>query len=79
MKGVGGFSHKDWCTFENRRSVSEARNFIDGDLVESFLDLPKPQMAMVVDKLNNEGMLDGTIQVTVEDLSLRISELAQLH
>uniref|UniRef100_H3G8E6 DNA damage-binding protein 1 n=1 Tax=Phytophthora ramorum TaxID=164328 RepID=H3G8E6_PHYRM len=45
VKGVGGFSHKDWRTFENRRSVSEARNFIDGDLVESFLDLPKPQMA----------------------------------
>uniref|UniRef100_A0AAV1TCU6 DNA damage-binding protein 1 n=1 Tax=Peronospora matthiolae TaxID=2874970 RepID=A0AAV1TCU6_9STRA len=79
VKGVGGFSHKDWRTFENRRSVSEARNFIDGDLVESFLDLPKPQMAKVVDKLNNEGMLDGTNQITVEDLSLRIEELAQLH
>ncbi|KAI9993806.1 hypothetical protein PInf_016327 [Phytophthora infestans] len=79
VKGVGGFSHKDWRTFENRRSVSEARNFIDGDLVESFLDLPKPQMTKVVDKLNSDGMLDGTDQFTVEDLTLRIEELVQLH
>lgn len=79
MKGVGGFSHKDWRMFENRRSVSEARNFIDGDLVESFLDLPKAQMTKVVDKLNSDGMLDGTDQFTVEDLTLRIEELAQLH
>ncbi|CAH0488401.1 unnamed protein product [Peronospora farinosa] len=79
VKGVGGFSHKEWRTFENRRSASEARNFIDGDLVESFLDLPKPQMIKVVEKLNNDGMLDGTDQYTVEDLTLRIEELAQLH
>ncbi|GMF12407.1 unnamed protein product [Phytophthora lilii] len=79
VKGVGGFSHKEWRTFENRRSVSEARNFIDGDLVESFLDLTKPQMMKVVDKLNNDGMLDGMEQFTVEDLTLRIEELAQLH
>ncbi|KAG1687986.1 hypothetical protein DVH05_004505 [Phytophthora capsici] len=79
VKGVGGFSHKDWRMFENRRSVSEARNFIDGDLVESFLDLPKPQMMKVVEKLNNDGMLDGMDQITVEDLTLRIEELAQLH
>jgi DNA damage-binding protein 1 len=79
VKGVGGLSHKDWRTFENRRSVSEARNFIDGDLVESFLDLAKPQMTKVVDKLNNDGMLDGVDQFTVEDLTLRIEELAQLH
>ncbi|CAI5722603.1 unnamed protein product [Hyaloperonospora brassicae] len=44
-----------------------------------LLDLPKPEMAKVVEKLNNEGMLDGTNQITVEDLSLRIEELAQLH
>ncbi|DAZ92907.1 TPA: LOW QUALITY PROTEIN: hypothetical protein N0F65_013069, partial [Lagenidium giganteum] len=44
IKGVGGFSHKEWRMFENRRSVAEARNFIYGDLVESFLDLSKSEM-----------------------------------
>ncbi|KAI9905788.1 hypothetical protein PsorP6_013830 [Peronosclerospora sorghi] len=79
VQGVGGFSHKEWRTFENRRSVSEARNFIDGDVVESFLDLPKPQMFQVVEKLNNDGSVEGTEQLTVDDLTVRIEEFAQLH
>lgn len=79
IKGVGGFSHKEWRTFENRRSISEARNFIDGDLIESFLDLPKPQMAKVVELLNNDGQLDDKDPITVEDLTNRIEELAQQH
>ncbi|TDH74292.1 uncharacterized protein CCR75_001185 [Bremia lactucae] len=79
VKGVGGFSHKGWRTFENRRSVSEARNFIDGDLVESFLDLPKLEMTKVVDKLNSDGILNGAEQCTVEELTRRIEEFAQLH
>ncbi|TYZ63198.1 hypothetical protein PybrP1_012947 [[Pythium] brassicae (nom. inval.)] len=64
VKGVGGLSHKEWRTFENRRSVSEARNFVDGDLVESFLDLPKAQMAKVVELLNSDGQLDDKDPVT---------------
>lgn len=79
IKGVGGFSHKEWRTFENRRSISEAKNFIDGDLVESFLDLPKPQMAKVVELLNNDGHLEDKEPFTLEDLTNRIEELAQLH
>lgn len=79
IKGVGGFSHKEWRTFENRRSISEAKNFVDGDLIESFLDLPKPQMAKVVDLLNRDGHLDDKDPVTLEDLTNRIEELAQLH
>lgn len=79
IKGVGGFSHKEWRTFENRRSISEAKNFIDGDLIESFLDLPKVQMAKVVELLNNDGHLDDKEPITVEDLTTRIEELAQTH
>lgn len=79
VKGVGGFSHKEWRTFENRRSVSEAKNFIDGDLIESFLDLSKPQMHKVVELLNNDGHLEDPEPFTVEVLTLRIEELAQLH
>ena len=39
--GVGGFSHAKWRSFHNehRNKTAEARNYVDGDLVESFLDL----------------------------------------
>lgn len=79
VRGVGGFSHKEWRTFENRRAATEARNFIDGDLVESFLDLTKQQMRQVVDLLNADGHLEDKAPFTVEDLTDRIEELAQLH
>ena len=43
---VGGFKHSEWRSFRHElRGRSEpARNFIDGDLIESFLDL-KPEKA----------------------------------
>lgn len=79
VHGVGGFSHKEWRTFENRRAATEARNFIDGDLIESFLDLSKTQMHQVADLLNADGNVEDMAPFTVEDLTTRIEELAQLH
>jgi DNA damage-binding protein 1 len=79
IKGVGGFSHKQWRTFENRRSMSEAKGFIDGDLIESFLDLKKQEMAQVVEILNNEGNMEDEEPFSIENLTTRIEEFAQLH
>lgn len=76
IKGVGGFSHSEWRTFENRRSSVEAHNFIDGDLIESFLDLNKEEMKQVVDELNRE-QLEG--KMALETLTARIEELSQMH
>jgi DNA damage-binding protein 1 len=39
VSGVGGFSHEKWRSFHNEHRTAECKNFIDGDLVESFLDL----------------------------------------
>nr|CCA20849.1 predicted protein putative [Albugo laibachii Nc14] len=76
IQGVGGFSHSEWRTFENRRSSIEAHNFIDGDLIESFLDLSKDEMKQVVDELNRD-QLEG--KTTLEALAARIEELSQMH
>lgn len=47
VKGVGGLSHSEWRAFFNERRTSEASSFIDGDLVESFLELPEAKMEEV--------------------------------
>ena len=44
MKGVGGLSHSEWRSFENERRIGtgrpeEQRLFVDGDLIEQFLEL----------------------------------------
>jgi len=47
IKGVGGFSHGDWRSFSTDRKTVEARNFVDGDLIETFLDLKAEKMQEV--------------------------------
>ena len=51
VHGVGGLSHTQWRAFRNeRRPITEAsyaQNFIDGDLIESFLNLTPEKMTEV--------------------------------
>ncbi|PRP85120.1 hypothetical protein PROFUN_07191 [Planoprotostelium fungivorum] len=65
IKGVGGFEHRQWRSFYDDTKTSDAKNCIDGDLVESFLDLPSSKMQEVAKAL----------ETTVEDLSREIETL----
>lgn len=48
IRGVGGFSHREWRGFcSDKKESEQSFNFIDGDLIESFLDLKKPRMEEV--------------------------------
>lgn len=53
----------------------EAVNFIDGDLIESYLDLTPQQMQEVVDGLYGGRKLDKS----VEDLCKVVEELMSAH
>ncbi|KAL1180727.1 hypothetical protein V6Z11_A03G251400 [Gossypium hirsutum] len=68
IKGVGGLSHEQWRSFNNEKRTAEAKNFLDGDLIESFLDLSRGKMEEV-----SKGM-----GVSVEELSKRVEELTRL-
>ncbi|RQM27715.1 hypothetical protein B5M09_002429 [Aphanomyces astaci] len=67
IKGVGGLLHKEWRMYESKRTVNEARGFVDGDLIEGFLDLTKPHQQKAVDLLNVDGAMDGRPPVTPVD------------
>ncbi|XP_078433681.1 DNA damage-binding protein 1a-like [Wolffia australiana] len=69
IKGVGGLSHEQWRSFNNEKRTAEARNFLDGDLIESFLDLSRARMLDV----------STAMGVSVEDLCKRVEELTRLH
>lgn len=69
IKGVGGLSHEQWRSFSNERKTVEARNFLDGDLIESFLDLNRHRM----------DEISVALDVPVEELCKRIEELTRLH
>jgi DNA damage-binding protein 1 len=69
IKGVGGLSHEQWRSVNNWKKTVKARNFLDGDLIESFLDLNVSKM----DEISKE------MDVSVEELSKRVKELTMLH
>mmetsp|Transcript_63382 Transcript_63382/g.200458 ORF Transcript_63382/g.200458 Transcript_63382/m.200458 type:complete len:1099 (-) Transcript_63382:192-3488(-) len=72
LKGVGGLSHEGWRSFSNERKTCEARNFIDGDLIESFLDLKRERMEAVASHM-------GAQCGGVDELCKRVEELQRLH
>eukprot|EP00256_Glycine_max_P062141 XP_014631544.1 DNA damage-binding protein 1b [Glycine max] len=69
IKGVGGLSHEQWRSFNNEKKTVEARNFLDGDLIESFLDLNRSKM----------DEISKALDVSVEELCKRVEELTRLH
>jgi DNA damage-binding protein 1 len=69
IKGVGGLSHEQWRSFNNERKTVDARNFLDGDLIESFLDLSRNKMEEIATQLD----------ISVEELCKRVEELTRLH
>jgi len=54
VKGVGGFSHKEYrsCLKPRSNNLEENLNFIDGDLVEKFLSLGRGDMEKVAILMN---------------------------
>jgi len=68
IKGVGGLRHDNWRSFSSERKTVEAKNFIDGDLIESFLDLKREKMEEVCKLLGD---------ATIEDVSKAIETLSQ--
>lgn len=69
VKGVGGFEHSEWRSFVSpfAKPAMDSSGFIDGDLIEQFLDLKRESMDAVLREMPN---LDrDTILRVVEDLS----------
>jgi DNA damage-binding protein 1 len=42
VPSVGKIDHSTWRSFESDERSDVSRGFIDGDLIETYLDLPKP-------------------------------------
>jgi hypothetical protein len=49
-----GLLHEDWRTFVNDYRTSNMKNIIDGDLVESLLDMDRQKLVLIVKEINDE-------------------------
>ena len=48
IKSVGKIDHHFWRSFHTERKTEPCVGFVDGDLIESYLDLERHQMQEVV-------------------------------
>lgn len=78
VKGVGGFSHEEWRSFVNGRRSSPSSNFVDGDLVESYLDMPRDKQEETLRHMTLDPPVGGE-PWTVEDVVRRVEEMQRLH
>ncbi|KAI8360101.1 DNA damage-binding protein 1-like protein [Mortierella sp. GBAus27b] len=75
IKGVGGLSHISWREFRSDKRTIQSTNFVDGDLIELFLDLSQDEINDVL-----EGADGGEpIKVPVEEVTKLVEELSRLH
>uniref|UniRef100_A0A1B6IJV9 RSE1/DDB1/CPSF1 C-terminal domain-containing protein n=1 Tax=Homalodisca liturata TaxID=320908 RepID=A0A1B6IJV9_9HEMI len=79
IKPVGKIEHGFWRSFTTDVKTEPCEGFIDGDLVESFLDLSPKDMKEVAAGLqidNGSGMKQDA---TVDDLIKIVEDLTRIH
>ncbi|XP_034833854.1 DNA damage-binding protein 1 [Maniola hyperantus] len=79
IKSVGKIPHSFWRSFNTDVKTEPAEGFIDGDLIESFLDLSREMQQDTVQGLqidDGEGMKRDA---TVEDLAKIVEDLTRIH
>jgi len=52
---IGNFSHQQFRSFSAEQRINPRHGFVDGDLVESFLDFDMSTMELVVQQMNEDG------------------------
>jgi len=74
--GIGGLKHSEYRAYRSERRSEECDNFLDGDLIEEFINLSHEQKEQVVSVMKQ--VMDASC--TVDSVSKKIEDLAsQLH
>lgn len=79
IKSVGKITHSSWRSFSTERKTEPSTGFIDGDLIESFLDLSRDKMQEVVQGIQIDDGSGMKREATIDDLVKIIEELTRIH
>ncbi|XP_062536112.1 DNA damage-binding protein 1 [Armigeres subalbatus] len=78
IKSVGKIDHAYWRSFHTEMKTERCEGFIDGDLVESFLDLNREKMHEAA--LGLQIDVEGTKkEATVDDIIKIVEDLTRIH
>lgn len=78
IKSVGKIDHSYWRSFHTEMKTERCEGFVDGDLVESFLDLNREKMHEAA--LGLQIDVEGTKkEATVDDIIKIVEDLSRIH
>ncbi|CAF3432385.1 unnamed protein product [Rotaria sp. Silwood1] len=77
VPSVGKIDHSTWRSFDSDGRSNVSNGFIDGDLIETYLDLPKTVQQELIKDLHGENNV--SLNTTVEELVKTIEELSRIH
>ncbi|UJR27073.1 hypothetical protein I4U23_008375 [Adineta vaga] len=78
IPSVGKIDYNVWRSLKIDRYSNSSSGFIDGDLIELYLDLPKIVQVELIKDLHNEDNQNQS-NITVEELVKIIEELSRIH
>ncbi len=95
IKPIGNLKHYDFRSFRAQRHRQGSKGFVDGDMIESFVDLDQKTMEIIVKEMNGEGKwqihngienndIDDEMAkcekvLTVSDVITMVEEVSMLH
>ncbi|KAJ8724163.1 hypothetical protein PYW07_008143 [Mythimna separata] len=79
IKSVGKIQHSFWRSFNTDIKTEPAEGFIDGDLIESFLDLSRDMQKETVQGLQIDDGGGMMRDATVDDLIKIVEDLTRIH
>ncbi|KAI8425417.1 hypothetical protein MSG28_007164 [Choristoneura fumiferana] len=79
IKSVGKIPHSFWRSFNTDIKTEPAEGFIDGDLIESFLDLSREMQKETVQGLQIDDGGGMMRDATVDDLVKIVEDLTRIH
>lgn len=73
VKGVGGFDHQKWRSYDSpfSRSQIQSSGFLDGDLIEQVLELSAEDVAKITELMGDPAKAANAINL--------VGDLARLH
>ena len=81
LTSSGKIQYDRWRDFESDRRVEHYKNFIDGDLIESFLELSPSDAANLIKdmKIDNSAIGHSNEEFSVSYFNKLVEELSRLH
>ncbi|RYH30097.1 hypothetical protein EON65_06255 [archaeon] len=77
---IGGLVHQDWRSFKSEIKIAPQKNVLDGDLIETVMDLSRADLELVAKEVNNIlttiASTAAPDNVTTESVNTLISNLA---